>query len=74
MEIRFKPADVGTVPDGSVTNVKVNVAAAIDQSKINNLTTDLDKKINDKAVTATKKVNAIGYDDGTEELVYDIED
>lgn len=34
VEIRFKPADVGTVADGAITNVKVNAAAAIDKSKL----------------------------------------
>jgi hypothetical protein len=44
VEVKFKPADVGTVADGSVTNVKlapgavtndkVASAAAIDSSKL----------------------------------------
>ena len=34
VEVRFKPADVGTVADGSITNVKVNASAGIDMSKL----------------------------------------
>lgn len=44
VEVKFKPADVGTVADGAVTNVKlapgavtndkVDAAAAIDKSKL----------------------------------------
>ncbi|GAH65401.1 unnamed protein product, partial [marine sediment metagenome] len=40
VEIRFKPADVGTVADGAITNVKVNAAAAIDMSKLSLAITD----------------------------------
>ena len=34
VEVRFKPALVGTVPDGSVTDVKVAVGAAIAKAKL----------------------------------------
>lgn len=34
VEIRFKPSDVGTVPDGSVTDVKVAAGAAIAMDKL----------------------------------------
>jgi len=34
VEIRFRPADVGTVADGAITNVKIDAAAAIDMSKL----------------------------------------
>lgn len=40
VEIRFKPSDVGTVPDGSVTNAKVAAGAAIDMSKLSLAITD----------------------------------
>ena len=40
VEIRFKPADVGTVADGAITNVKVNAAAAIDMTKLSLAITD----------------------------------
>jgi hypothetical protein len=34
VEIRFKPADVGTVADGAITDVKINAAANIAKSKL----------------------------------------
>lgn len=34
VEVRFKPADVGTVADGAITDVKVNAAANIAKSKL----------------------------------------
>jgi len=40
VEIRFKPSDVGTVPDGSVTNVKVAAGAAIAMGKLDLAITD----------------------------------
>ena len=40
VEVRFKPADVGTVADGAITNIKVNAAAAIDMSKLSLAITD----------------------------------
>ena len=66
VEIRFKPADVGTVADGSVTeakladgavtNVKVNASAAIAKSKLEALSisdSDVD------SITVTKVTGAI---------------
>jgi len=35
--VRFKPADVGTVADGAITDVKVNAAANISKSKLASL-------------------------------------
>ncbi len=40
VEVRFKPADVGTVSDGAITNVKINASADIDMSKLNLAITD----------------------------------
>ena len=40
VEIRFKPADVGTVADGAITNIKINADAAIDMSKLSLAITD----------------------------------
>lgn len=40
VEIRFKPADVGTVADGAITDIKVNAAANITMSKLNLAITD----------------------------------
>lgn len=37
VEVRFKPADVGTVADGAITDVKVNAAANIAKSKLASL-------------------------------------
>lgn len=37
VEVRFKPADVGTVADGAITNIKINAAAAIEKSKLESL-------------------------------------
>ncbi len=34
VEVRFKPADVGSVSDGAITDVKVAAGAAIDASKL----------------------------------------
>jgi hypothetical protein len=34
VEVRFKPADVGTVADGAITDIKVNNAAGISKSKL----------------------------------------
>lgn len=37
VEVRFKPADVGTVADGAITDVKVNTNANIAKSKLETL-------------------------------------
>ncbi len=34
VEVRFKPADVGTVADGAITDVKINASANIAKSKL----------------------------------------
>jgi len=34
VEVRFKPADVGTVADGAITNAKIATNAAIEKSKL----------------------------------------
>lgn len=36
-EVRFKPADVGTVADGAITDIKVNAVANIAKSKLASL-------------------------------------
>ena len=73
VEIRFKPANIGIVPDGSVTNVKVAVGADIDQAKIANLPVDLTAKVNTGPLSGDKKVLAIGWDSATEEVIVDHE-
>lgn len=91
VEVRFKPADVGTVADGAITDVKVNAAAniaksklaslniedadvnTISQSKVTNLETDLDNKVGAGPLSGDKKVTAIGWDSGTEEVIVDHE-
>ena len=37
VEVRFKPADVGTVADGAITNAKIATDAAIAKSKLASL-------------------------------------
>lgn len=37
VEVRFKPADVGTVADGAITDIKINAAANIAKSKLASL-------------------------------------
>lgn len=79
VEVRFKPADVGSVADGSVTNVKVAAGAAIAKSKLAALAiddTDLasgTEYVKGAAADTTgdKKVIAIGWDDVTSEVVVD---
>lgn len=84
MEIRFKPSLVGTVADGAittakladeaVTNAKVKTDAAIQQSKVQDLPTDLAGKVTTGPLTGDKKVNGLGYDTTTQEIIYDVED
>ncbi len=57
VEIRFKPADVGTVADGAITNVKINAAAAIDMSKLSLAITD--SEIDAAADIAKSKLAAL---------------
>ena len=40
VEVRFKPADVGTVADGAITDIKINAAADIAMSKLSLAITD----------------------------------
>ncbi len=87
VEVRFKPADVGSVSDGSITNVKVAAGAAIDASKLaaDSITateigagvvsaTELaDEYVKGAAADTTgdKKVIAIGWDSATSEVIVD---
>lgn len=83
VEIRFKPSDVGTVADGAiteakladgaVTNVKVNATAAIAQTKVDSLVTDLGNKVGTGPLSGDKKVTALGWDSATDEIVLDHE-
>jgi len=91
VEVRFKPADVGTVADGAITNVKVNASAniaksklaslaigdsdvnAISQSKITDLETDLGNKVGSGPLSGDKKITAIGWDSGSDEVIVDHE-
>ena len=84
VEVRFKPADVGTVADGAITDAKVNASANIAKSKLASLgIVDADvssisvSKVTD-AVAGTgtsgnKKITKIGWDSATEEVVIDHE-
>jgi outer membrane receptor protein involved in Fe transport len=99
VEVRFKPADVGSVADGAVTEAKlaagavtvtkiadgaitgakVNVAAAIEatklanlpESQITNLTTDLAAKVSGTGTTGDKVISKIGWDSATGEVIID---
>jgi hypothetical protein len=56
VEVRFKPADVGTVADGAITDVKINAAANISKSKLANLAiTDADVS----AISQSKITNLV---------------
>lgn len=67
VEVKFKPADVGTVADGSVTNVKlapeavtndkVANAAAIDSSKLADVP---QSKVTNLATDLANKVDGVG--------------
>jgi len=85
-EVRFKPADVGTVADGAITDVKVNVSAMIAKSKLaalNIVTADVSgisvDKVNGaikgrKADTSgDKDILSLGWDSATEEVIMDHE-
>jgi hypothetical protein len=75
VEVRFKPADVGTVADGAITNIKVATDAEIDQSKIADLPEDLDGKVGTPTGHETdgKKITSIGWDADSDEFVVDHE-
>jgi hypothetical protein len=66
VEVKFKPADVGTIPDGYVTNDKVAEDAAIAKTKLAalNITND---DVDEAAAIAKSKLAAlaIGDDDVT---------
>jgi len=72
VEVRFKPADVGSVTDGSITDAKIN-PSGLSQSKISNLETDLANKVEGVGTTGDKKVLKLGWDSTTEEVVVDHE-
>ena len=61
VEVRFKPADVGTVADGAITNIKVNAAAAIDMSKLTLAITD--SEVDAGAAIAKSKLAALAIVD-----------
>lgn len=85
VEVRFKPADVGTVADGSVTAAKLATALANDiDSKA--VAADVTSALADKAdtsalankvdgvgTTGDKKITKIGYDSATGEVIIDHE-
>ena len=84
VEVRFKPADVGTVADGAITDVKVNAAANIAKTKLASLAiVDADvsaigvAKITDAVAgtgtTGDKKITKVGWDSATSEVVIDHE-
>ena len=87
VEIRFKPADVGTVADGAITNVKIAADAAIAKSKLAALAiedgdvsaitiTKITGGVDGRAESSTgdKDVTKIGYDTATEEVIIDREE
>ena len=86
VEVRFKPADVGTVADGSITNAKIasdaaivaTKLAAIPQSKVTDLETDIStietsvaSKVDGVGTTGDKAITKIGWDSATSEVVID---
>jgi hypothetical protein len=91
VEVRFKPADVGTVADGAITDVKINASAnisksklaalnigdsdvnTISQSKVTDLETDLGNKVGSGPLSGDKKITAIGWDSGSDEVIVDHE-
>ena len=94
VEVRFKPADVGTVADGAITDVKIT-SGGLSESKIANLTTDLEgkapashshaegdvtdlvtdlgNKVGGIGTSGDKKVNKLGWDSSTNEVIIDHE-
>ncbi len=81
VEVRFKPADVGSVADGSITDVKVAAGAAIAKTKLAALDIDdSDLASGTEYVkgavadtTGDKKVIAVGWDSATSEVIIDKE-
>ena len=86
VEVRFKPADVGTVADGAITNAKIasdaaivaTKLAAIPQSKVTDLEGDISAiatilvdKVDGTGTTGDKKITKIGWDSVTNEVVID---
>lgn len=72
-EISFKPADVGTVSDGSITDAKI-ASGGLSQSSIADLITALNAKISGTGTTANKKVYKMGWDSVNEKVVIDKEE
>ena len=72
VEIRFKPSDVGTVADGSITDAKIT-SGGLSQSVITDLPTDLGTKISGIGTSGDKAITKIGWDSATEEVVVDHE-
>jgi len=72
VEVRFKPADVGSVSDGSITDAKIT-AGGLSQSTITSLTTDLAGKVSGIGTTGDKAITKIGWDSATSEVVIDHE-
>ena len=58
VEVRFKPADVGTVADGAITDIKINASADIAKSKLASLDI-VDADINASAAIVATKLDAI---------------
>ena len=84
VEVRFKPADVGSVADGVITDAKIASNAAISKSKLASLAiVDADvsaigvAKITDAVAgtgtTGNKKIIKIGWDSATSEVIVDHE-
>lgn len=76
VEVRFKPADVGAVADGSVTLAKLNsevtdeLAAKADDATV---TAALANKVDGTGTSGDKKISKIGWDSATGEVVIDHE-
>ena len=76
VEVRFKPADVGSVTDGSVTEVKLADGAVtdikVDTIMITKVTGGIDGRA--AATTGDKGITALGWDTMTDEVVLDREE